>query len=215
MFSKHPFVMGPTSMGLFGHEPRRYGARRHGPVGFTAETSLQPFNQTTPGSTYKVDHSDGTYLTVLISLACFDRDLMAPSGPLQGQNSAWLIVKRLNLLQSGWRVLVLDRESKCIINRALDSLRHLHANTANPPHVEKKEMLLGLGVERKRFSIDSIEQVIRYRKGLSNELKLTFKTRQRPYQLEFIDEQECSSFCSKLQDLMPQLNVVDDDGSAA
>ena len=110
---------------------------------------------------------------------------------------------------------MLDRESKCIINRALDCLRHLHANTAHPPHVEKNEMLLGPGVERKRISIDSIKQVIRNRNGLSNELKLTFKTRQRPYQLEFIDEHKCECFCARLLELMPHLSVVDDGVSAA
>ena len=106
--------------------------------------------------------------------------------------------------------MVLDQENRCIVNRALDSLEIASADISNPPQISRDEMLLGSGEERKRLSIDSIRQVTRFSGHSSHKLKLTFSTKQRPYQLEFLEEQARDDFCTQLQAVLSTVAFCED-----
>jgi hypothetical protein len=54
---------------------------------------------------------------------------------------AWLVRKRLNLLQIWWRVLVIDPESNCIINKQMDFSSIPDVDSA--PAISQDEMLHG------------------------------------------------------------------------
>jgi len=80
----------------------------------------------------------------------------------------WLVRKRLNVMQTWWRVLVIDPQSMCLINKVPASIHDAHTHTRKHTHtvqhsvpvLSQEEMLEGKATERKRLKIDSILQVI-------------------------------------------------------
>ena len=122
------------------------------------------------------------------------REKVSPGHGLQGLKSraflkpkAWLVRKRLNVMQSFWRVLIIDPHSKMIINKALDSLdKKKNEDVGNFPRLTQEQMLEGKATVRKRLELKFVLQLVQYSEE-SLHITLKFSNEQRPYKIEFND----------------------------
>jgi hypothetical protein len=117
------------------------------------------------------------------------------------QRKAWLVRKRLNMLQTWWRVLIVDATTHSIINtipRGLEETRSSNLNHGcQVPSITHKEMIHGESSVRKTIDIFSISAVISHSDS-SLAITLKFKSAQRPYQIEFLDKVQRDDFCAHL-----------------
>ena len=114
----------------------------------------------------------------------------------------YLVRKRLNRLQTWWRVIVIDAASGSILNKQLSSL-DTHSSLDESPVVSQEEMLTGAAILRKRIDISAISQVINF-SSRSSKTVLKFKTQQRPYEIEFLSSLERDDFSKTLSKLIPK-----------
>ena len=112
---------------------------------------------------------------------------------------AWLVMKRLNMLQCDWRCIEINPPERCFINKLLPrsaSEQPQSRSAAYTPQVTEQQMLEH-GDVRKRLNFDDIEQVNRH--ALDLRVTITFLTAQRPYQMEFSQARERDEFLNFLR----------------
>jgi hypothetical protein len=125
--------------------------------------------------------------------------LKLPASP--GQRKAWLVRKRLNMVQTWWRVLIVDATTHTIINTIPHGLEETHLSNLNDggqvPSITHEEMIHGESTVRKTLDISSISAVISHSDS-SLAITLKFNSAQRPYQIEFLDKVQRDDFCAHL-----------------
>ena len=119
---------------------------------------------------------------------------------------AWLVQKRLNVVQTWWRSLVVDLEQGVIINKALHRLNTASA-VVDAPKVQHAELLHGRAVVRKVLKMADIMQVIQYHND-SSKVTIKFKTEQRPYKIEFLDATQRKDFIRFIGRVVPPSNIL-------
>ena len=129
------------------------------------------------------------------------------------QRKAWLVRKRLNMVQTWWRVLVIDSTMNSLINTIPHGLETTRLNNLNHddqvPSITYEEMIdTESSTVRKTLDIFSISEVISF-SDASLAITLKFKSAQRPYQIEFLDQVQRNDFCTHLaQFLGPHSSFV-------
>ena len=114
------------------------------------------------------------------------------------QRKAWLVRKRLNMLQTWWRVLIIDATTHSLINTIPRSLETTRLNNDQVPSITHEEMIhVESSTVRKTLDILSISEVIRF-SDASLAITLKFNSEQRPYQIEFLDQAQRDDFCDNL-----------------
>lgn len=105
---------------------------------------------------------------------------------------AWMVRKRLNLLQTDWRCIEVDCKTRAIVNKKAKNLKVKKVAQADgklkeSPVVTKEQMLdASKADERKRLPFDDLMHVIQYSQT-SVRVTLTFISKQKPYQIYFQD----------------------------
>ena len=113
------------------------------------------------------------------------------------QRKAWLVRKRLNMVQTWWRVLIVDTATNCIINTIPQCLEKLQLAHDEVPSLTQEQMTQDESTVRKKLDISTVHQIIRYSED-SLMLRLKFNNAQRPYDVEFIDTGQRDEFCLHL-----------------
>ena len=119
---------------------------------------------------------------------------------------AWLVLKRLNVLQTWWRIMVFDDKNGCLINKALKRLDSV-TNIGEVPQVSSSEMMNGQAQVRKMLAFKDIRQIVQFSDD-SPKVMLKFNSDQRPYHIEFLDILQRNDFIATMRKVMPTESFV-------
>jgi hypothetical protein len=118
------------------------------------------------------------------------------------QCGAWMVKKRLNLLQTSWRCMKVDCTNRVIVNKKIKGLKLIKVRgddgiLTDAPVVPEEQMLDTSG-ERNALPFDDLWQIIQYSET-SLQVTLKFISNQRPYQIFFQDVKERDGFVNLLK----------------
>jgi CRP-like cAMP-binding protein len=114
---------------------------------------------------------------------------------------AWMVKKRLNMLQTSWRCMKVDCKNRVIVNKEIKGLKLIKVRgpdgVTDAPVVPEEQMLDTSG-EKKLLPFDDLGQIIQYSET-SLQVTLKFISNQRPYQIFFQDVKGRDGFLSLLK----------------
>jgi hypothetical protein len=127
----------------------------------------------------------------------------APPGPTK---RAWVVKKRLNMLQNDWRCLEVDGTQRVIYNKKITDAFIARLRLDGVPEISQTELLAMSSQLRKTLQFDDLATIIQHSEA-SKRITIRFRSAHAPYQIEFVSNAELDDFLAYLRIHLQQLKV--------
>ena len=119
---------------------------------------------------------------------------------------AWVVKKRLNMLQNDWRCLEVDGTQRVIYNKKITDALIARLRFDSVPGISEMELLAMSSELRRTLQFDDLATIIKHSEA-SKRITIRFRSAHAPYQIEFVSNAELDGFLAYLRIHLQQLEV--------